>query len=507
MGAIRLILGDQLSNQISSLKGADKKNDVILMLEVMEECSYVPHHKQKIVLFLSAMRHFSADLRLKGYRVDYVKLDDPANTGTLTSEIKRAINRWQNEGLILTEPGEWRIQKLAESWNTSLNIKVDILPDDRFFASKERFKEWASDRRTWRMEYFYRELRKENQLLMKDDKPAGGSWNFDSKNRKSLPKGFSIPSRLRFPPDQITREVLELVSHTFENNFGNAENFSWPVTRSEALESLEHFLQDMLPQFGDYQDAMKTGETFLFHSLLSTSLNIGLLLPEEVCRSAEEKYENGEAPINAVEGFIRQILGWREYVRGVYWTLMPDYANSNGLDANRKLPHFYWDGKTDLNCLKEAITATKQIGYSHHIQRLMVTGNFALLAGVSPQEVERWYLSVYSDAIEWVEMPNTIGMAMHADGGKMASKPYVSSGAYINRMSNFCGDCKYDVKEKTGPKACPFNFLYWAFLISNEDKLGDNPRMGIPYRNLSKWTDDAKQTYLDCAKEFLSSIG
>ena len=506
MGSIRLILGDQLSNQISSLKGADKKNDVILMLEVMEECSYVPHHKQKIVLFLSAMRHFSADLRLKGYRVDYVKLDDPANTGTLTSEIKRAINRWQNEGLILTEPGEWRIQKLAESWNTSLNIKVDILPDDRFFASKERFKEWASDRRTWRMEYFYRELRKENQLLMKDGKPVGGSWNFDSKNRRNLPKGLSIPNRLRFPPDQITREVMELVSNTFKNNFGNLENFSWPVTRSEALESLRHFLQEMLPLFGDYQDAMKSGETFLFHSLLSTSLNIGLLLPQEVCRGAEEKYENGDAPINAVEGFIRQVLGWREYVRGVYWTLMPDYADSNGLDAHRKLPDFYWNGKTDLNCLKEAITATKQTAYSHHIQRLMVTGNFALLAGINPQELERWYLSVYSDAIEWVEMPNTLGMAMHADGGKMASKPYVSSGAYINRMSNFCEDCKYKVKEKKGPKACPFNYLYWTFLIRNEEKLSQNPRMGIPYKTLDKWTKDIKKEYLDSADDFLKSI-
>lgn len=506
MGTIRLILGDQLSDQISSLKGADKKNDVILMLEVMEECSYVPHHKQKIVLFLSAMRHFSDELRLKGYSVDYVKLDDPQNTGTLTSELKRAMTRWQTKNLILTEPGEWRVQKLAEGWSTDLKIKVEIVPDDRFFASKERFREWALGRRTWRMEYFYRELRKENQLLIENDKPVGGSWNFDAKNRKSLPRGFSTPSRVRFSPDQITREVMELVSNTFENNFGNVENFSWPVTRSEALEALKHFLRDMLPLFGDYQDAMKAGERFLFHSLLSTSLNIGLLLPQEVCRKAEAKYENGDAPINAVEGFIRQVLGWREYIRGVYWTLMPEYANSNGLDAYEKLPGFYWDGKTDLNCLKEAITATKQTAYSHHIQRLMITGNFALLAGVNPQEVERWYLSVYSDAIEWVEMPNTLGMAMHADGGKMASKPYISSGAYINRMSDFCGECKYNVKEKTGPNACPFNYLYWAFLIRNEEKLSHNPRMGIPYRNLSGWTEDTKGNYLKCADNFLKSI-
>jgi deoxyribodipyrimidine photolyase-related protein len=299
---------------------------------------------------------------------------------------------------------------------------------------------------------------------------------------------------------------MELVEARFPDHFGDLEGFAWPVTRRQALEALGDFLEHGLPSFGDYQDAMKEGAPFLYHSLLSPALNLGLLSPREVCAAAEEAWRRGRAPLNAVEGFVRQVLGWREYVRGVYWTLMPDYAESNALGATRPLPGFYWTGDTPMRCLAEAVGATRRHAYSHHIQRLMLTGNFALLAGIAPREIERWYLAVYADAVEWVEIPNTLGMAVFADGGRMASKPYAASGAYIDRMSDFCRSCAFDVKRKLGSRACPFNYLYWAFLIRNRSRLEKNPRMAMPYRNLARWTRDRQQEYVDQADQFLRQL-
>ena len=506
MNALRIVLGDQLSLDLSALDDLDPRRDVVLMMEVMEENTYVGHHKQKIVLVLAAMRHFAETLRQRGLTVDYVGLDESDNTGSFTTEIQRAVARHRPSRIVVTEPSEWRVQAMAKSWEALTGVPVKIRSDRRFFASRTRFAAWANGRRSWRMEHFYREMRREHQILMDGDQPEGGAWNFDSENRKSLPADASLPERLRFAPDTTTREVIALVAQRFGEHFGTVDTFSWPVTRDQALEALQDFIANALPWFGDYQDAMKAGDTFLYHSLLAPALNLGLLSPREVCSAVEDAWRAGRVPINAAEGFIRQILGWREYVRGVYWTMMPNYADANALGASRPLPGFYWTGETDMRCLSEAIKSTRETAYSHHIQRLMITGNFALLAGIAPREIERWYLAVYADAFEWVEMPNTLGMAVFADGGKMASKPYASSGAYINRMSDFCKGCDYDVKKKTGPKACPFNYLYWAFLIQNQSHLDKNPRMAMPYCTLAKWSSEKKESYLNEAGTFLESL-
>ena len=507
MSTLRVILGDQLSHDIAALAGLDHANDRVLMMEVADEATYVRHHKQKIVLVLSAMRHFADDLRAKGIAVDYVELDAADNTGRFDSEVQRAVTRLAPDRIVVTEPGEWRVWTMVERWQALTGTPVEIRDDDRFFASRARFAAWAHGRHGWRMEHFYREMRREHAVLMDGDEPAGGAWNFDAANRKSLPASVTPPARLRCPPDATTRAVMDLVARRFGDHFGDLDAFGWPVTRTEALRALRDFLIHCLPRFGDYQDAMRAGAPFLFHALLSPALNLGLLSPREVCAAAEAAWRSGAAPLNAVEGFIRQILGWREYVRGVYWTLMPDYADANALHATRPLPEFYWSGETQMRCLREAIGSTARHAYSHHIQRLMVTGNFALLAGVAPREIERWYLAVYADAFEWVEMPNTLGMAVFADGGRMASKPYAASGAYIARMSDFCRDCAYDVKAKSGPGACPFNYLYWAFLIRNRTHLAGNPRLAMPYRTLAAWSEARRQAVVAEADRFLDGLG
>lgn len=506
MTVLRVILGDQLSLDLTALDDLDPGRDTVLMMEVAEENTYVRHHKQKIVLVLSAMRHFADALRQRGVTVDYVALDAPDNTGTFTNEVQRAVAQYRPRLIVVTEPSEWRVQALVEGWASLTGTPVEVRIDHRFFASRARFAAWARGRRRWRMEHFYREMRREHGILMEGEQPAGGEWNYDQANRKSLPVRTVPPARLRFSPDATTREVMSLVDHRFPDHFGGLEEFGWPVTRAAALLALDDFMAHGLPNFGDYQDAMKAGAPFLFHSLLAPALNLGLLSPSEVCQEAEAAWRSGAAPLNAVEGFIRQILGWREYVRGVYWTLMPEYADRNALRATRKLPAFYWTGDTDMRCLREAIGRTARHAYSHHIQRLMVTGNFALLAGVAPREIERWYLAVYADAFEWVEMPNTLGMAVFADGGQMASKPYAASGAYIDRMSDFCSGCAYDVKQKTGPNACPFNYLYWAFLIRQKDRLSANPRMAMPYRTLAGWSREREAAIFAEADAFLDQL-
>jgi deoxyribodipyrimidine photolyase-related protein len=406
----------------------------------------------------------------------------------------------------VTEPCEWRVWQLVLDWQQSLGVRIEVREDDRFFCSRQTFAQWVDGRRNYRMEFFYREMRNASGLLMQDGEPIGGQWNFDAENRKKLPSGTVVPPRLTFAPDTITQDVMALTSEHFADHFGSLQPFHWAVTRDGALQVLDHFISHGLPHFGDYQDAMKTGEDFVFHSALSPYLNIGLLTAREVCDAAAAAFHRGAAPLNAVEGFIRQILGWREFVRGIYWTEMPQYAASNHLSAKRPLPWFYWSGETKMKCLSECIRNTRDNAYAHHIQRLMVLGNFALLAGIEPAEIEEWFLVVYADAFEWVELPNVHGMVMHADGGLLGSKPYAASGAYINRMSDYCKTCAYDPTVKTGPKACPFNYLYWNFLLENEAVLSRNPRMAMPYRNLARMGHDQKSTITAEALAFLGGL-
>ncbi len=504
--SLRFVFGDQLTRSLSSLEGLNSSNDVVLMVEVLAEATYVRHHKQKIAFILSAMRHFAEELRAEGIAVDYVRLDNPENRQNFSGELMRAISRHRPDQLHVTEPGEWRVWEMVQNWKEELDCRLSVHPDTRFIVSRAEFSGWARARKEYRMEYFYREMRRKTGLLMEGGQPTGGRWNFDSENRKALPKGQRFPPRERFEPDVITQEVLSLVGTRFADHFGDLEPFGWAVTRAGALEALDHFIRDCLPSFGDFQDAMKTGEPFLYHSVLSPYLNAGLLEAREVCERAEAAYQEGSAPLNAVEGFIRQILGWREFVRGLYWEKMPDYAETNYLDAKRPLPWFYWSGETSMNCLRECIADTRRHAYAHHIQRLMVTGNFALLAGINPREIEEWYLVAYADAYEWVELPNVHGMVMHADGGLLGSKPYAASGAYINRMSDYCAGCAHDPSIKLGPKACPFNYLYWNFLIENERKLSRNPRMGMSYRTLRAMSPNQRRDVTEHARAFLKTL-
>ncbi len=505
--SLRFVLGDQLSPQLSSLADLDPKRDVVLMAEVVEECTYVGHHPKKIAFILSAMRHFAAELSGRGIQVDYVKLDDPDNSGSFAGELERAVRRHRPSQVVVTEPGEYRVLADMETWSDRLGIPVEICQDDRFFCSRSDFADWAEGRKTLRMEHFYREMRKKSGFLMEPDgKPVGDRWNYDPENRKRLPKDVTPPEPKSFKPDEVTREVLDLVESRFGDHFGDLEPFWFAVTSAQAEKVFTHFVKEALARFGDYQDAMAQDRDTLFHSLIGLYLNAGLLDPAKVCRRVEKAYRDGDAPINAVEGYIRQILGWREFVRGIYWLKMPDYAESNALEAHRPLPAFYWTGETDMNCLSQSIGQTKRQAYAHHIQRLMVTGNFALLAGVEPKEVCAWYLAVYADAYEWVELPNTHGMALHADGGYLGSKPYAASGKYIQRMSDYCANCRYDVKETLGETACPFNALYWNFMLEQRERLQDNPRMAMPYRNLARMEPKRIEAIRRQAQSFLEGL-
>ncbi len=502
---MRLVLGDQLSPSLSSLSDI-AAGDVVLLAEVMGECTYVRHHAKKIVLVLSAMRHFAEVLRAKGVRVDYIELDDPANTQSLRGEVIRATRRHQADSVIVTEPGEWRLMQDMEGWRSALGCAVEIRDDDRFLCSHREFRAWAAGKKSLRLEFFYRDMRKRYDILMESGGPVGGQWNFDPENRKKLPSHVAVPAKPSFSPDRITREVMALVAEKFADHFGSVEGFDLPVTLTDAEIALDEFIMKRLPGFGDWQDAMKTDAPFLFHSLVSTSVNIGLLSPLEIIRRAENAYVLRAAPINAVEGFVRQVLGWREYIRGIYWMNMPKYATLNALDAKRSLPRFYWSGETNMHCLAQAVGQTRDHAYAHHIQRLMVTGNFALLAGLHPDEVDEWYLTVYADAYEWVEMPNTRGMALFADGGVVGSKPYAASGAYINRMSDYCRSCHYDVTDAIGPRACPFNFLYWDFMARHAERFAGNPRMAMPLRNLERMPGSRLDSIRAKAMEFFSAM-
>lgn len=501
-----LVLGDQLSPTLASLRDGDRATDRILMAEVAEEATYVRHHKKKIAFLFAAMRHFAAALREDGWTVTYRTLDDPDNAGSLAGEVERAIADERPDRIVVTEPGEWRLRHDMDAWSERFGLPVDILDDDRFLSSRRDFADWAAGRKQLRMEYFYRDMRRRTGLLMDGDAPEGGKWNYDAENRKPAKADLFMPSPHRVEPDETTRAVLDLVRQRFDTHFGDLEPFWFGVTAVDAETALDHFIEVALPSFGDYQDAMLRGERFLYHSVLSMYLNAGLLDPLAICRRVEAAYRDGHAPLNAVEGFIRQIIGWREYVRGIYWLKMPEYGTENALSATRALPDFYWTGDTDMACLKAAITQTKEEAYAHHIQRLMVTGNFAMLAGIDPHAVHEWYLAVYADAYEWVEMPNTLGMSQFADGGLLASKPYAASGNYISKMSDYCGDCAYDVKQKTGEGSCPFNALYWDFLVRNEAVLRGNPRLGQVYRTWDKMDAGKRAEYRKSAAATLERL-
>lgn len=501
-----VILGDQLSTSIAALKGADPASDVILMAEVAEEATYVSHHKKKIAFVFSAMRHFAERLKADGWTVYYTSFDAPDNAGTLEKEVARLAQKTHPTKIIVTAPGEWRLKATMEQWSAQLGLPVELREDDRFICSSAEFKQWAAGRKQMRMEYFYREMRRKTGLLMEADQPVGGKWNYDTENRKPAKGDLLMPSPYRVSPDAITQQVIALVGQRFAGHFGDLEPFWFGVTAQEAAAALDHFITHALPHFGDYQDAMLGGERFLYHAVISLYLNVGLLDPLEVCQHAEAAYHRGEAPLNAVEGFIRQVIGWREYVRGIYWLKMPSYGEQNFFDNTRPLPSFYWTADTKMACMRSAIEQTKEEAYAHHIQRLMVTGNFALLAGIDPAQVHEWYLSVYVDAYEWVEMPNTLGMSQFADGGILGSKPYAASGNYIHKMSDHCKSCHYDVKKKTGDGACPFNPLYWDFLIRNREKLEKNPRMAQMYRTWERMDEQKKSDTLESAAKILQAL-
>ena len=503
---LRLILGDQLNENISSLRDVNKLTDNILICEVKSEATYVKHHKKKIAFLFSAMRHFSKFLEESNFKLKYVKYDDVNNSGSLFGEVKKATDINNYKKIIVTKPNEFRLYSEILEWENKLNIHVEIRDDDRFLCTTDEFNTWANDRKQLRMEFFYRNMRRKYNILMDGDEPIGGQWNYDSENRKPPKNGLKIPDSYSNKPDEITKDVIKLVDQNFKDHFGDLLPFNFAVTRQQALIILDEFIDKRLGMFGDFQDAMIEGEPWMFHSHISFYLNCGLLKPLECIKAVESAFYDNRAPLNAVEGFIRQVLGWREYIRGVYWYKMPEYKSENFLEASRKLPEFYWTGKTNMNCLKQCITETKENSYAHHIQRLMVLGNFVLLTGIKPDEVNNWYLAVYSDAYEWVELPNVTGMILYADGGVLASKPYAASGAYINRMSNYCKSCHYKVSSKNGEDACPFNYLYWDFLIRNENKLRNNPRMGLIYRNLDKMKSEKFESIRSDSNTFLKRI-
>jgi len=506
MTTLRLVLADQLTPSVAALRGREK-TDVVMLCEVMEEATYAPHHPKKIAFLFAAMRHFASALEQAGIMVRYVKLDDPANCSSLTGEVQRAVKELKAARVITTEPGEYRVLQMMQQWQQTLGVPVEILPDDRFLATHQQFATWAKGKKQLRMEFFYREMRKNYGILIEPgDKPTGGAWNYDKENRKPPKAGMTSPPRISHRKSAITKEVLTLVKERFSKHFGDLEPFHYAITRKQARMELEHFITHLLPHFGDYQDAMVAGEPYLYHSLISSYLNAGLLTPLEICQQAEAAYRAGDAPLNAVEGFIRQILGWREYIRGIYWLMMPEYGERNALNATRPLPECYWGGKTDMFCMAETVRHTREHAYSHHIQRLMVTGNFALLAGLDVKQVQQWYLAVYSDAYEWVEMPNTLGMALFGDGGVVASKPYAASGKYIHRMSNYCQQCRYDPNEMLGEKACPFNALYWDFLVRHEDIFRGNQRMPYVFATWDKFGPEKQKAIRAQAKQHLKKL-
>ncbi|MCX7815457.1 MAG: cryptochrome/photolyase family protein [Tepidimonas ignava] len=486
-----LVLGDQLDLASSAFDGFDPGHDAVWMAEVAEESTHVWSAQPRIVMFLAAMRHFAAEVRARGWALRYTHLDDEHNTGTLAGELARAVQALRPQRLILTAPGDWRVLHALRAQAKALAVPLELRDDRHFWVTVRDFAAYAKGRQSLRLEFFYREMRRRHRVLMDGDRPAGGQWNFDADNRERFDPVAGpppVPDPLSFAPDAVTREVIALVRRRFASHPGALERFDWPLTRAQALAALDDFITHRLGDFGRWQDALWPGRPWLWHARLSAALNLKLLQPREVVAAAEAAWRAGRVPLRSAEGFIRQILGWREYVRGIYWTQMPAYAALNALGAHAPLPAFFWSGDTDLACLRDALTQTLRLGYAHHIQRLMVIGLYALLLGVEPRQISDWFLAVYVDAVEWVELPNVIGMGQFADGGRMASKPYIASGKYIERMAagRYCAQCRYDPAARTGPRACPYTTLYWDFLLRHEALLAANPRTVMQVNNLAR---------------------
>jgi deoxyribodipyrimidine photolyase-related protein len=487
-----IVLGDQLDLDASGFDAFDATQDAVWMAEAAEESTHVWSSQPRIAIFLSAMRHFAQSLRAAGRPLHYQRLDDDGAHASLAQALHAAITALRPRMLVMTAPGDARVLQSLRDVAASRGLVLDVREDRHFYSSVHDFAAHAKGRKQLRMEYFYREMRRAHGVLMDGGEPLGGQWNFDADNRESFPKGgpVNVPERARFEPDAITREVIALVRQRFAEHPGSLRSFAWAVTREQALYALRAFVDERLPNFGRWQDALWPKQPWLWHSHVSAALNLKLLNPREVVTAAEAACRAGRVPLASAEGFIRQLLGWREYVRGIYWTQMPAYLERNALDAQQALPGFYWNAKTDMACLADAIGQTLEHGYAHHIQRLMVTGLYALLLGVQPKQVHEWYLAVYVDAVEWVELPNTLGMSQAGDGGLMASKPYIASGKYIERQSggSLCATCRYKPGERTGERACPFTTLYWDFLVRHEAMLAKNPRTVMQVRNLARVT-------------------
>ena len=516
--SLRLVLGDQLSRDNPALSGLDPARDRVAMVEAVGEAAHVRSHKARIVLFLSAMRHFARELREDGVPLEYVALDDPGPP-SLAGRLGALIDALRPRELVVCEPGEWRVLADLQDLAARRGMPLRVLPDTHFLCSTEDFARWAGRGKALRMEAFYRRMRVSHRVLMRDDgEPEGGRWNFDEDNRGAYPKSGPgpIPAPARFEPDAITREVVARVEARFADHPGSTASFGWPVTRGQALEALERFVATRLEGFGRFQDAMWTGTPYGWHALLASSLNLKLLDPREVIGAVERAWraqpaaerDADRAPLSlaTVEGFVRQVLGWREFVRGVYWLDMPGLADANHYDARRSLPAWWWTADTRMACMRETIGQTMREGYAHHIQRLMVTGNFALLAGLAPREVAAWYLAVYVDAVEWVELPNVAGMALYANGGRFTTKPYAASGAYVKRMSDYCRGCAYAPEVRTGPRACPMTTLYWGFLDAHEAELAGNPRTALMARNVSRLSADERAAIRDWADRLLGDL-
>ncbi len=486
-----LVLGDQLDDDSAVFADFDPQRDAVWMAEVAHEAEQVWSTQARIAMFLAAMRHFRDALRARGFTVHYRALD-AHDHATLDAALAADLALLKPQRVVAVMPGEWRLAQSLPATVRAAGVDWAERPDLHFLCDMGDFKTWAKGRKEMRLEHFYRWLRKREGVLLDDGEPAGGQWNFDADNRKTF--GRKGPGMLPAPPafgqDAITQEVIALVRTRFASHPGSLDCFDWPLTNAQAHEALDAFVAHRLPLFGHYQDALWEGEPVLYHSLLSAAMNLKLIAPRTVIDAAVQAYRRGDAPIEAVEGFVRQILGWREFVRGVYWLRMPQFLEDNALGAEQPLPAFYWTGDTDMACLRDALRQTLALGYAHHIQRLMVTGLFSLMLGVRPTEIHGWYLAVYVDAVEWAELPNVLGMSQYADGGRMVSKPYAATGKYIQRMSNHCVGCRYDPAEALGPKACPYTTLYWDFLAQHEARFSGHPRAALQWKSLARVPPD-----------------
>ena len=504
MKILRLILGDQLNIKHSWFNTTDDSITYCLF-EMRQETDYVQHHIQKVIGFFAAMRRFSEILKAEGHQVIYLKITDRENTQSLTDNLSQLINKNNFECFEYMHPDEYRLDAQIRTFCKDQNIKSKAYDSEHFYTERLELQNFFKGKKTYLMESFYRNMRKKHNILMEGEQPEGGKWNYDKSNRKKWKGQPEIPHYKWFvnKVDAIARDIEEAEIKTI-GRF-KSETFSYPVTRAQALEQLNYFCDYLLVYFGDYQDAMHTNDVNLFHSRISFAMNIKLIGPKEVVDTVIDYYykHKSEIDISQVEGFVRQIIGWREYMRGMYWALMPDYKALNHLENTNSLPDFFWTGNTNMNCLKQSINNSLDNAYAHHIQRLMITGNYALLTQIHPDEVDDWYLGVYADAIEWVQLTNTRGMSQFADGGKIATKPYVSSGSYIDKMSNYCEDCKYNKKEKITEDACPFNSLYWNFLDDKRDQLQSNHRMGMMYSLLNKMPNDQLVAIKERAKSII----